>query len=94
MEGQIRKSVEPETFERYYAGCQVLDLTARHVIVAVPPALIERSGGIEETETVLASVVRSAKTDLLRDRSIRVLPLDGSLEPFLCTLEDSGKGGP
>lgn len=77
VEGYIRKQVVEESFNAFYAGCLVLDMNHRNVILAVPEALIERNQGPETTAKVLAHTIDKSGTGFLRGRALRVVPLNG-----------------
>jgi uncharacterized protein YdaU (DUF1376 family) len=76
VEGYIRGQVVRESFQLYYAGCRILEMTAGYVVLAVPRALIERNHGVGTTAKLLAHTIEKSGTELLRDRALRVLPLE------------------
>jgi uncharacterized protein YdaU (DUF1376 family) len=76
VEGYIRGQVVRESFLQYYAGIRIIDMSHGYVVLGVPRALIERSDGAGTTAKLLAHTIEKSGTDLLRDRALRVLPLE------------------
>lgn len=74
VEAGLRRDVEPESFARYYAGCELVDLTAKEVVLAVPIALIQRN---QNSPGLTARILQPRLGDeVLRGRILRVIPLE------------------
>ncbi len=75
VEGYIRKQIVPESFDAFYAGCQLVGMNHRQVILAVPATLIQRNQTAEITAKLLTHTIEKAGTGLLRGRALLVIPL-------------------
>lgn len=74
IERGIRSNVDPDIFAKYYAGCEIRELTKTAVVVAVPDALIQRNGGsCGEVGLLFADTARRQRFDLFKDRKIVVV---------------------
>lgn len=73
VERDLRKSIDPETFAKYYEGIEVREVTPACVMIAVPEALIERNGGCTGTASFLTAHIQNKKYAVLRDRRLTVV---------------------
>lgn len=80
IEASLRADVEDDTFARFYAGCEVVDATAREVVLAVPLALIQRNeNSLGVTSRIMTNrivKVQGSENNLLRGRPLRIIPLE------------------
>lgn len=76
VEKHLRKGIDDEVFQKFYAGIRVLDMNARSIVLAVPAGLIERNGNSRDlTAVVLAHSIEHADTNFLRDRELKIFTL-------------------
>jgi hypothetical protein len=76
VESYLRKQVVEETFLAFYAGCRLVDLNHKFVVVAVPQTLLARNGNLEATEKSFSHMIENAGTGLLRGRALKLVSLD------------------
>jgi uncharacterized protein YdaU (DUF1376 family) len=79
VEGYLRKQFVEESFQAYFAGCRLLRMSHQEVVLAVPPALIQRNQNAEVTAKRMADEIEKANTNLLRGRALVVVPLSGEM---------------
>jgi uncharacterized protein YdaU (DUF1376 family) len=81
VEGFIRKQVVEEAFQELYAGTRIIGLNANFVELAVPQALIDRSGGKDrEAAEQLTQKIIESQTGLLRGRMLKLISIEKLIE--------------
>jgi uncharacterized protein YdaU (DUF1376 family) len=78
VERHIRKNIEPESFQRYYSGIEVVGMTAQEIILAVPGAFIHDRCGDDRSiaATVLSVSIEKANSNFMRGRVLNIMSLE------------------
>jgi hypothetical protein len=82
VEKYLRSQVVDEVFQSLYAGMRILDMTARHVVVAVPQEFLNQYGGMEYGPASLKHRLEKSGTGLMRNRALKLVALE-SIESAL-----------
>ena len=82
VEKYLRSQVVEEVFQKLYAGMRILDMTARHVVVAVPQEFLNQYGGMEYGPASLKHRLEKSGTGLMRNRALKLVVLE-SIESAL-----------
>lgn len=86
VEKYLRSECVEEYFQMWFRGIQVLDMTSRLVVLAVPETFLTEFEGAEIAAVALKNKIEKSGTGFLRDRGLKLVSLESIAESPVVTV--------